>query len=212
MQDNSSLISNIHKSRETVTVLMERQGYDVSDYKNITLTETNAKYMSDQLDMLFAKNSNPDKSIKKTYVNFYLGKSLRPNYIQETIDDLFEIESVLTKEDTLMIVIKEDPHDTITNALKHIWEKDGYFVIVENIKRLQYNLLDHSLVPAHRILTDEEVTVMKNKYNAKNSVDLPDISRFDPVCRAIGMRPGDICEITRASKNSIYGVYYRVCV
>ena len=46
----------------------------------------------------------------------------------------------------------------------------------------------------------------------KTTADLPDISRFDPVSLAIGMRPGQVCEIIRPSKTSIKGTYYRVCV
>ena len=41
---------------------------------------------------------------------------------------------------------------------------------------------------------------------------LPEISRFDPVAQAIGMRPGNICEIIRPSKTAIYAPYYRICV
>ena len=42
--------------------------------------------------------------------------------------------------------------------------------------------------------------------------ELPEISRFDPVSLAIGLKPGDICKILRESKTAINGVYYRYCV
>uniref|UniRef100_A0A6C0FCZ4 RNA polymerase subunit H/Rpb5 C-terminal domain-containing protein n=1 Tax=viral metagenome TaxID=1070528 RepID=A0A6C0FCZ4_9ZZZZ len=212
MQNNSSLISSIHTSRETLLDLMSVQGYDVSEYKDSTLTETNAKYVNEQLDMLFDKSIKEDGTIHKTYVNYHLNKSLRPPYIHDLIDDLFNIEEVLNKKDTLVIVVKEDPHDTIINTLKHLWEREGYFVIVHSIKRLQYNLLNHSLVPPHRIINDAELVELKQKFNMKTTADLPDISRFDPVSLAIGMRPGQVCEIIRPSKTSIKGTYYRVCV
>ena len=53
---------------------------------------------------------------------------------------------------------------------------------------------------------------VKTRYNIAHSTQFPDISRFDPVALAIGMRPGEVCEIIRPSKTSITGVYYRVCV
>ena len=212
MQNTSSLVSSIYKSRETIIKLMEIQGYDTSEYENITLTETNAKYTNNQLDMLFDASKDTDVKTRKTYVNYHIDKSLRPAYIHDTIEDLFNVEELLTKDDTLIIVTKDDPHDTIINTLKHLWEKDGYFVIIHNIKRLQFNILDHSLVPKHRILKETEITDVKTRYNLKHSTDFPDISRFDPVALAIGMRPGDICEIIRPSKTSITGTYYRVCV
>ena len=212
MQNTSSLVSSIFKSRETLIKLMETQGYDTSEYENISLTETNAKYTNNQLDMLFDTASDNDVQIRKTYVNYHIEKAMRPAYIHDTIEDLFNVEELLTKNDTLVIVTKDDPHDTIINTLKHLWEKDGYFVIIHHIKRLQFNILDHNLVPSHRLLKENEITEVKTRYNIGHSTQFPDISRFDPVALAIGMRPGEVCEIIRPSKTSITGVYYRVCV
>jgi DNA-directed RNA polymerase subunit H (RpoH/RPB5) len=212
MQNTSSLVSSIFKSRETLIKLMETQGYNTSEYENISLTETNAKYTNNQLDMLFDTPSDGDLQIRKTYVNYHIDKALRPAYIHDIIEDLFNVEELLTKNDTLVLVTKDDPHDTIINTLKHLWEKDGYFVIIHHIKRLQFNILDHNLVPSHRLLKDNEITETKTKYNITHSNQFPDISRFDPVALAIGMRPGEVCEIIRPSKTSITGVYYRVCV
>lgn len=212
MQNTSNLISSIFKSRQTLVQLMEKQGYDVSEYEHNSMTETNAKYSNNQLDMLFDSSKDEDVKIRKTYVNFHIDKALRPAYIHDIIEDLFNVEELLTKDDTLVLVTKDDPHDTIINALRHIWEKDGYFVIILNIKRLQYNILEHSIVPPHRIIKDNEIIDVKKRFNINKVTEFPDISRFDPIALAIGMRPGDICEIIRPSKTSITGVYYRICV
>ena len=147
MQNQSSLISSIHKSRQTIVDLMNVQGYDTSEYADMSITETNAKFSNDQLDMLFDKSKNQDGTIKKTYVNYYLGKSLRPAYVDDIIEDLFTVEELLTKNDTLYIIAKDDPHDTLLNKIKHLWEKSGIYVIIQNIKRLQFNILEHKLVP-----------------------------------------------------------------
>jgi DNA-directed RNA polymerase subunit H (RpoH/RPB5) len=212
MQNTSNLISSIFKSRKTLVQLMEKQGYDISEYEHNSMTETNAKYSNNQLDMLFDSSKDEDVKIRKTYVNFHIDKALRPAYIHDIIEDLFNVEELLTKDDTLVLVTKDDPHDTIINALRHIWEKDGYFVIILNIKRLQYNILEHSIVPPHRIIKDNEIIDVKKRFNINKVTEFPDISRFDPIALAIGMRPGDICEIIRPSKTSITGVYYRICV
>ena len=50
------------------------------------------------------------------------------------------------------------------------------------------------------------------RYNITDKVQFPDISRFDPVAQVIGLRPGQVCEITRASKTAIESKYYRVCI
>jgi DNA-directed RNA polymerase subunit H (RpoH/RPB5) len=128
------------------------------------------------------------------------------------IDDLFNLEEILTKEDTFIIVIKEEVNETITNLMKHIWEKDGIFIVILSLKRLQFNILNHTLVPSHRVLSDEEVQKVKIRYNVMDDNQFPDISRFDPVAQVIGIRPGQVCEIIRPSKTAIEGYYYRICV
>jgi DNA-directed RNA polymerase subunit H (RpoH/RPB5) len=50
------------------------------------------------------------------------------------------------------------------------------------------------------------------KYNIINKGQFPDISRFDPVARVIGLRPGQLCHIVRPSKTAIEANYYRICV
>jgi DNA-directed RNA polymerase subunit H (RpoH/RPB5) len=50
------------------------------------------------------------------------------------------------------------------------------------------------------------------KYNITDTVQFPDISRFDPVARAICLRPGQLCHIVRPSKTAINADYYRMCV
>jgi DNA-directed RNA polymerase subunit H (RpoH/RPB5) len=137
---------------------------------------------------------------------------LRPQNVQEMIDDLFNLEEILTKEDTLMIVTKDDLNETLTNLLKHIWEQDGILIVVQSIKRLQFNILNNVLVPPHRVLTNDEVAAVKTKYNIMDDFQFPDISRFDPIAQVIGIRPGQVCEIIRPSKTAINSLYYRICV
>ena len=96
-------------------------------------------------------------------------------------------------------------------SVKNIWEQQGVFVILYYIKRLQFNLLEHELVPKHTILTETEAKEFREKYNIKDDTQLPDISRFGPVALAIGMRPGDICRIERPSKTSLNRCFYGIC-
>jgi DNA-directed RNA polymerase subunit H len=128
------------------------------------------------------------------------------------IDDLFILTETLKKTDTLFIIIKDDPNETLVNELKHIWESEGIFIVVENIKRLQFNILNHTLVPPHSVLIDSEVNEVMKRYNITDKSQFPDISRFDPVARVIGLRPGQVCKIIRSSKTAIEANYYRICV
>lgn len=210
----SSIISSIYNSRKNILDLMEKQEYNVSDYKNFSINEVNTMFQNNQLDMLLEKNKEDEKLKRKNkiYIKYYLGKVLRPANIQEIIDDLFYLEEILTKEDTLFIVAKDEMNETLTNELIHLFEKDGIFIVVQSIKGLQFNILEHVLVPQHRVLNDLETTEVMRKYNIRAKTEFPDISRFDPVAQVIGLRPGKVCEITRISKTAITSLYYRVCV
>jgi len=213
-QNSSALISTVYTSRNTILDLMGKQGYNIEDYANFSVNEVNSMKQNNQLDMLLEKKEeNPvTKRKNKIYIRYYLGKTIRPSNLQEMIDDLFNLEEILKKDDTLFIIIKDEINETLTNELKHIWESDGIFIVIENIKRLQFNILDHELVPKHTIVPESEVVNIMKKYNITDKIQFPDISRFDPVARAIGLRPGQLCHIVRPSKTAIEADYYRICI
>jgi len=209
----SSHINEIFKSRKHVVDFLKRQGFNVADYESFSIHEVNAMYQAKQMDMLFKK----DDGSKKTYVKYHTGKTaqieknLRPVSIYEYIEDLFTLEEILVKTDDLIIIINDEPNDTIEKTLKHIWEQDGIFVNVISMKRLQYNILEHVLVPPHTVLSKEEALAIRRKYNIMTDKQIPDISRFSPVAQLIGIRPGDICKVIRPSKTAIQTEFYRIC-
>ena len=213
-QNSSALISTVYTSRNTILDLMGKQGYNIEDYANFSVNEVNSMKQNNQLDMLLEKKEEDPvtKRKNKIYIRYYLGKTIRPSNLQEMIDDLFNLEEILKKDDTLFIIIKDEINETLTNELKHIWESDGIFIVIENIKRLQFNILDHELVPKHTIVSESEVVNVMKKYNITDKIQFPDISRFDPVARAIGLRPSQLCHIVRPSKTAIEADYYRICI
>ena len=210
MAQSSGTITTIYKSRHTLLKLLQEQKYDVSDYEEFNVNEVHIMYNNKQLDMLISNEEGSDKK-KKVYVKYHLAKTLPRQNINDYIDDLYNLEQVLSKGDTLIIVIKQEPNDPLLNILRQIWEQDGIFIIVYNLERLQFNLLEHSYVPKHVIMNEAEIIEMKKKYNIKDDIEIPEISRFDPVAVAIGMRPGDVCKIVRPSKTAITANYYRLC-
>jgi len=203
----SGQIIEIYNSRKHIIDLLEAQKYDVSQYKEFSINDVNTLFTTVQMDMLLKKTSED----KKVYVKYHLAKSLRPVNLYEYIEDLFTLEEVLTKKDDLIVIMKDEPNDTICKTLMNIWEQDGVFVNVINIKRLQYNIMQHQLVPPHMVLTNEEATEVKQKYNIIDDSQIPDISRFSPVSQVIGLRPGDLCKILRPSKTAIKADFYRIC-
>ena len=194
-------ILHIFNSRKNILDLMSKQGYNVNDYSHFSISEVNSMKQNNQLDMLLEtndENNSVEHIKKKMYIRYYLSVRPAAKNIQEMIDDLFILTETLTKNDTLFIIIKDDANETLINELKHIWENDGIFIVIESIKRLQFNILNHILVPPHRVLSETEVVEIMTKFNITNKNQFPDISRFDPVAKVIGLRPGQVCHIIRA--------------
>jgi len=217
---STSLISQVIQSRKNVLEIMEKQGYDTTGYANFSANEVYAMVSNNQLDMLLEMKQNSDDTsatanTKKIYIRYYLSKAIRPANLHEIISDLFVLTDTLKTTDTLYIIIKDEPNDTLINEIKQIWETEKIHVIVENIKRLQFNILKHVKVPEHIVIGDinsEEVKEVMKKHNMNKIEDFPEISRFDPVAKAICIRPGEVCKILRPSKTAIITNYYRVCV
>jgi DNA-directed RNA polymerase subunit H (RpoH/RPB5) len=208
---SSGTVSALFKSRNNILQLLSRQGMDVSNYTDYGVAEVQTMYANNQLDMLLTTEKDIHPA-RKVYVKYYLAKTLRRENINNMIDDLFYIEQVLMPTDTLIIVMKQEVNDTVIGILNEIWEKDRIFIVVQSLDRLQFNILEHQYVPEHVVLTEAEQEEVLKKYNITDTKQMPSISRYDPVALAIGLRPGQICRITRSSKTSVTTYFYRYCV
>ena len=237
MSSNASkTIARLYNARKNLLDLLTAQGYDVEGYTHFGVNEVNAMYAHKQLDMLVeTKLSSSEKGKekegkgkpkKKAYVKFHLEKMLSAAHINDLVEDLYVLgsggeigglgistnanDTVLTERDALIIVTKQEVK-TMNQYLNQLFLQ-GRFIVLLSLDRLQFNILNHQYVPPHRILLKEEMDEMMKKYNVGDKSQLPDISRYDPVALAIGMRPGDVCRIDRASKSAVHSTYYRVCV
>lgn len=205
---NSTLVSKIYTSRNVLLEQLKERGFDVSNYDNFSINEMHIMLQNKQCDMLVENSEG-----HKVYVKYHIQKALRPNAIYETIDDLFNIEMTLNKEtDSIIFVTRQDANDTLTKCMRQIFDHEKILVRIYNIARLQFNILNHNLVPKHVVLSEEEKAKVIEKYHINADSELPEISRFDPVAIAIGIRPGQLCEITRNSLTAIEGKYYRLCI
>ena len=209
MQNFSNEDKEIYNSRNNLLKQLKSQNYDVSDYENINMMEIGIMARAELLDMVL---ENKDEN-KKCYVKYFIGKSLRHMHINEYIEDLFVEQLILDKEtDDLIIIVKDEPNDTLIRALKDIWEQNKYYIRVISRKRLQFNILEHNYVPEHIIISEEEKQQLFIEKNISSPKELPEISRFDPVALTIGIKPGEVCKIIRNSRTAIDSVYYRICI
>jgi len=207
MTNSNSFIISIYNSRKNLLEILNERGFNIEKYSDFGITEIGILMESNQLDMLLENETTK----KKIYVKYYISKVIKPQNIYDIVEDLFHLESILEKKDDLMVIIKDEPNDTMLENIKDIWVSENIYISLINIKRLQYNILKHVLVPKHTILTHSEKELFMKKYNIFDKSQIPDISYFSPVSIVMGIRPDDVVKIERNSRTSISAEYYRIC-
>lgn len=203
----SNIISQIYNSRKILLEQLKGRGFAIDDYDHFSFNEIRIMFTNKQLDMLLTNGSTQ----KKIYIKYHLTTKIRPGHVYDYIDDLYNLEDVLSPTDELIIITKDKIADTLVKLMETLYIKDKVFFIIFNLKQLSFNILKHVLVPPHRILNKEEEQTIRNKFNIREDSQFPEISRFDPVAMALGLRPKELCEIIRPSKTSIETKYYRLC-
>jgi DNA-directed RNA polymerase subunit H (RpoH/RPB5) len=194
MSSNASLV---YRSRQILCRLMEARGKDTSSYHGESIQVVENMVHNDDVKMEF-------DNIRVVY---YLGKGIRDSHIRNFIE-----ETELTPEQEMIVVLVTNPNDTIRKFQEYIYHTENLFVNVMYIRNLQFNILEHSLVPKHIILSEEEKKKVCEQYSITNYNQFPEISRFDPVSEAIGLQPDTLCRIIRNSKTAIQSEYFRMCI
>ena len=203
----SPLISKIYKSRNILLEILKDRGFNVEDWSDFSVTEIQAMYNNKELDILL---ENPTTN-KKVYVKYHLATRLGSSHIYDYVDDLFDIEEVLSANDDLIIISKDRTNLTIRDLVEQLFIKDKKFVNIYNLHDYLFNILKHEMQPSFRILSNDEKQQIMKRYNITKDKEFPDISRFDPVSQAIGVRPGELIEVIRSSPTAVNSLYYRIC-
>jgi DNA-directed RNA polymerase subunit H (RpoH/RPB5) len=204
---NSTIVSDIYHSRIHILDLLKGRGFDVSEYEGASINEINIFNEHNQLDLLL---TNPETN-RKVYVKYYIEKKIRPVNVYDFVEELYNTENVLNQEDDLIVISKDKPNDSLVKLMNNLYKSDNYFVNIYWMKRYLFNILKHDLVPPHRILSNIEKDLIIKKFNITDDKQFPEISRFDPVAIAIGLRPDTLCEIKRSTTTAITEFYYRLC-
>lgn len=203
------LISKLYKSRKNLLNQLETIGFNVEDYNNSSINEINVLYQQNKQDMLLKGSDGAS-----LYINYSVDKALRPQNIHDLVEDLYHLENVLTpnSNDYLIIVAKDSANDTLTNLLIQLYANEKILVSIVSLSELQFNIMEHELVPKHTKLTSEEITQVKKEYNISEKSQFPKISRFELITRIIGMKPESVCKIIRPSPTAITSTMYRICI
>jgi len=198
-------LNEIYISRKVILSYLNAQNYNTEPYEKYTIAELNVMNLGFEVE-----DKNDETRKCKVYYHDYL-KSIKKTQLQEIISDYYDFDSEKRKKCSLIIILNS-VNDTSINFVREIWEKFNEYCVLYDMSSLQYNILEHDFVPLHKKLTSDEKEEIKQKYNISHDSQFPEISMFDPVAKAILLRPGEVCEIQRYDKNSFQSTFYRICV
>ena len=228
-----SLVNKIYKSRSVILDMLELRNCDVEEHRNYSINEidimvrnTSTKPGSEleALDLMLEKENG-----SKVYLKYMLNSKLRMQAISSVIRDIVpsfdtEMEDVLDLEDMgeqgllkkgdeLVIIIKDkmSNSDVLEEYLSRFYMKTNIFIQVFWLNSLQVKIIEHEYVPQHRVIDEDEKNMLLASYNITSFNQLPIIMVNDPVAKFIGMRKGDVCEISRPSETSGQYIAYRYC-
>ncbi len=77
--------------------------------------------------------------------------------------------------------------------------------------QIGFSILDHVMVPKHRILDDDEAEGLLSTYNIEKE-KLSKIRITDPVIKEIGANANDIIEIIKKSETAGESIFYRLVI
>lgn len=203
------------QSRHILLRLLEKRGYDVDKYKNHSINEIRIMNENDLLDMLLKKKDNDDICFVKYHIKNKLKSTDLHKYVAAYFDDA-ENRVLTKKTDELLIICNNElllsnKYSNFKDKLKNYYNIHNYFIQLFSFDSLMFDITQHQMVPEHIIINDDEKKHLLEKYKTTED-KLPHISRFDPIAKVLGLRPGTVCKIIRSSYTSGVSTYYRICV
>ncbi|KIY43770.1 RPB5 subunit of DNA-directed RNA polymerase [Fistulina hepatica ATCC 64428] len=208
MSDDDS--ARLWRVNRTIHELVRDRGYAVADEElNIDLQTFRNTYSNgmgtvdrNALNFFTNKVDNPREQI---FIYFCQEKSVGVKELRV----LFQIMN--TKDITRGIIIyTQSITSSAKKALGTDISKKGFLVEDFAEADLLVNIMHHTLVPQHIVLSIEEKRELLEKYRLKET-QLPRIQIGDPVARYLGLRRGQVVKIIRPSETSGRYASYRIC-
>jgi DNA-directed RNA polymerase subunit H (RpoH/RPB5) len=154
-----------------------------------------------------------------TAIIFALTKNLRSSIIDELKKNSGNIDNYVKKYNgkfNIILIFNNDilttPSVSSLSIIDKILQKRGGMLQYFKVEELLFNPTKHELVPPHRKLSNDEAKIVMDKYMIKSKGQMPLIQHTDVIAKWIGLKQGEIVEITRYNENSGEYYYYRCCV
>jgi DNA-directed RNA polymerase subunit H (RpoH/RPB5) len=205
-----SLVQQVFKSRTHILEIMSSLGFQTSEYEGFSLLEVDNMVIQHTMDMLLERQQ---PIAKKAFIKYMLNTKITPQLLNEMMEDLYDINQLLTEKDLLILITNKNISDSLKEHIQFLFDHDGKHVIVHDIRALQFNGLKHRFVPRAEVLTPEATEQLKKEYHVADVVkQLPELDRFDAQAKLLCVRPGEVVKFWRLSQTAMENVYYRVCV
>lgn len=217
MSTSDSITVQLYRCRKVILEMLEERGYNVDHLKNYTIdTVREMREAGGEDDLtrqinIYVRNEEKDK---RCFVLFVLNSKFKKMYANDAMDELIDEDSpynLRSNKDECVFICIHPVKESGIDAVNGIYNEHKINAQVFYIKELLYNPLHHTLVPKFRILTTEEISRIKNKYHVQRLNQFPIIKKHDAVGKFIGIRIGDVVEITNKSRNGGVNIYYRYC-
>ena len=167
----------------------------------------------------FNDNRPVDFHTNNTAIIFALTKNLRSIIIDALKKNKNNIDGFVKEFNgkyNIILILNNDlltsPSITQLNNIDKIFQKKGGMLQYFHIQDLLFNPTKHQYVPPHRKLSVDEGKEVMDNYNLKSKLQMPIIFHTDRIAKWIGMKQGEIVEITRYNENSGKSYYYRCCI
>jgi DNA-directed RNA polymerase subunit H (RpoH/RPB5) len=211
-----SFLNKLTQSRKTILEMMNLRNYDITKYNNYSSTELDImlknmdkklNYNNMPLDMTFDHSEYDKHCILK-----YIISRVRVSNLKTLITELIEYD-IVKSNDTIIFIVKDKINnlESFYSLFNSFLESNQIFIQIFSIDNLIRNITKHELVPEMRIISKEEIEIVKKKYNIENNSNIPLILKSDPAAMFYGVKSGDFVEITRTSETSGRYICYRYC-
>jgi len=217
---NYEIVDTLYRSRITLLEYLDQEGYDTTPYSKFSPKEIAEMVKAGPIAgappalQMELQRKVPDdtKAHRKCLVVYTIGK-IKQKLNAFTLKIIDTEEGTFDPTSTEVIIITMEPiganfHSMALLAHSAHNAKVRFFQAAAIIN----NPLKHILVPKlERVPAEAEDALLKGMFAKKSQLPL---IRFheDPIARMIGLMPGEIVKITRASLTAGECIVYRVCV
>ena len=211
---DSELLDLVSRTRPTILEILTNRGYDTSELQDHSPEDLVRTAATAPAKLNFVVHKGEEDAQQNCHVFYWIESATRLR-IDGLVSKLWdeEADEVLDpKKDEVVVILSEPFNDVFHIQAVKIWSQKQARMSFFHIKQLVVNPSKHVMVPPHKRLTTEEAQETLTKYHIRHRNELPRIIyHVDMQARVLGLVPGDIVEITRASPTSGTYTLYRVC-